>query len=161
MLPGRRKTGLRWVENSASPLVDMSDICAIFKACFALGGATAMLQLVNHDAFLAATQQALASSERATEIEPRAHPEPGFGIIYHGFGTDNDVLGKLLADMCSVLHDCEKKRRTTMVTQSWVHGGLCGGCATTWAHSSRTWLFRASAFQSSPCWVRRTTVRGS
>ena len=123
MLLGRRKTGLRW-ENSASPLVDVSDVCAIFKACFALGGATAMLQLVNRDAFLAATRQALASSERATEIEARAHPEAGFGITYHSFGTDNDVLGKLLAEMCSVLHDCEKKRLTTMATQSWVHGGL-------------------------------------
>ena len=71
MLPGRRKPGLRW-ENSASPLVDVSDVCTIFEACFALGGATAMLQLVNRDAFFAATQQALASSERATEIEARA-----------------------------------------------------------------------------------------
>lgn len=123
MLPGRRKPGRRW-ENSASPLVDMSDVCAIFKACFALGGATAMLQLVNRDAFFAATQQALASSERATEIEARAHSDPGFGITYHSFGTDNDVLGGLLAELCSVLQDCDKKRLTTMATQSWLHGGL-------------------------------------
>lgn len=123
MLPGRRKPGLRW-ENSASPLVDVSDVCAVFEACFTLGGATAMLQLVNRDAFFAATQQALASSERATEIEARAHPEPGFGITYYSVGTDNDVFGKSLAEMCSVVQDCEKQRLTAMATQSWVHGGL-------------------------------------
>ena len=115
MLPGGQGHGPGW-ESSASPLVDIGNVCAIFEAAFSLGGARATLQLVNRDEFLTATK--LALSEHASGIFVAA-AEQGFGITYNkGKG---DVFGKPISETRPVLKD---SRLTVGATRSWLNGAL-------------------------------------
>tara|TARA_B110001452_G_scaffold251253_1_gene240166 strand:+ start:713 stop:2467 length:1755 start_codon:yes stop_codon:yes gene_type:complete len=126
MLPGGDAS--QDASGSVSPLVSIDGVCEVFDAALALGGATAVLQLVNRDAFYHATVSAIAESERASELEVRVAPEGGWGLTYHraGSGGTRDVNGQTIAEVAAKvwLGDGAQLRLVTMATLSWLHGGV-------------------------------------